>query len=93
MTNDDIARLERVRAVCCREWGIPPWDFDAAWEAGYLTITNVERTLDVAIVCSPEPEILEEYLYPGSMEARKEAAEEQRAAQDWAAFVAMKGKT
>lgn len=86
MTNDEIEYWEKIRAVCCAAWGKAPWEFDAAWADGRVTTRNVNRAVDVALIGSPHPEILEEYLWPGTIEGRKEAEKEREAGKNWDTF-------
>lgn len=92
MRPDDINYWEKVRALCCAAWGKAPWEFDAAWDAGLITTTNVKRQIDLALVNSPNPEVLEEFLYPGTIEARKEAEAERKFADSWAGLLQLREK-
>lgn len=90
MKTSDIAYWEKARAICCREWGIPPWQFDSAWENGQLTTVNVQRAIDAAYLFSPHPEALDEWINPGAAETRKQAAEEEKLNQSWLGLLAMR---
>lgn len=90
MQADDGAQWLRFRTICCREWGIPPWEFDVAWNLGKIDIGQVHSSVDLAILTAPDPEIIEEYIYPGSIQARAESMQEEQLAQSWAGLVAMK---
>lgn len=92
MTNDDIIYFEKARAICCQQWGVPPWEFDQAWADGRITTANLQRSVDVALIMCPHPNIMEEWLAPGTMEARKKAREEAELTRSWVALAAMKEK-
>lgn len=37
----DAARWIRIRAICCRSWGLAPWEFDRAVEEGLVAREDV----------------------------------------------------
>lgn len=92
ISNDEIGYWERARAICCQQWGKAPWEFDEAWEAGLLTLTAINRSVQLAVHSAPDPVLVEEYLYPGTLEAAREAAEEKKLASSWDHLMALKGK-
>jgi hypothetical protein len=83
MTNDEILYWERVRAICCQAWGKAPWEWDEARRDGRINTSHVQRTVDLFIVTSPNPQLVEEYLQPGTLAARKEQEEQERIAKSW----------
>src|SRR5688500_5574004 len=86
MTNEQIVDWEIRRAECCRAWGIPPWEFDRAHDAGQMTMTQIHRTLELAMIESNDPIALMEWRKPRTMEAIKEAEEERKIAESHEAF-------
>lgn len=65
MEYDRLAWWRGARMVCCREWGIPPWEFDAAFKAGRIRVGDVKRAVDMALMESRNPVELMETLRPG----------------------------
>lgn len=64
---------ERLRHVCCEAWGIPPWEFDAAAEAGRVECDAVLEALR-ARCASQSPEGLLAWLFPRANEAKQREA-------------------
>ena len=58
----------RIRALLCRSWGIPPWEFDKAAQAEQVSFADAAQTLRLEAVETP----LMAYLFPEREARRRE---------------------
>lgn len=43
----------RVKALCCQAWGLPPWEFDSACDAGQVKWCDVRQLLELTAMRDP----------------------------------------